>query len=32
MNSVFRTMQMVMAKSTKGSITIKFTISFSFIQ
>lgn len=32
MNSVFSTMQMVMAKSTKGSMTIKFTISFSFIQ
>lgn len=32
MKSVFSTMQMVMAKSTKGSMTIKFTISFSFIQ
>lgn len=32
MNNVFSTMQMVMAKSTKGSMTIKFTISFSFIQ
>lgn len=32
MNKVFSTMQMVMAKSTKGSMTIKFTISFSLIQ
>ena len=32
MNKVFSTIQMVMAKSTKGSMTIKFTISFSLIQ
>lgn len=32
MNRVFSTIQMVMARSTKGSMTIKFTISFSLIQ
>lgn len=30
MNSVFNTMQMVMARSTNGSITIKFTRCFTF--
>lgn len=32
MNKVFSTIQMVMARSTKGSMTIKFTISFNLIQ
>lgn len=30
MNRVFRTMQIVMARSTNGSITIKFTICLTF--
>lgn len=32
MNRVLRTMQIVMARSTKGSITIKFTICLTFSQ